>query len=306
MADSPIAAARPFDRVATDAALRHLARAPEPPWLHREVARRMGERLEIIRVQPERLIDWWGFLGAGADVLERVYPKARRLVVEPNPALLARGRSAAERPWWTIRGWGRSSPEVVLDTGEIQLRAQLIWANMMLHAVADPPALFEHWEQLLGADGFVMFSCLGPGTLRELRAFYQRLGWSSPTPAFVDMHDLGDMLVQAGFADPVMDQETLTVRWNDPETLLHELRALGRNTNPDRATGLRTPRYRARLVQALDALRSADGSIGLSFEVAYGHAFKAAPRLRADRPTTVSLEDMRAMVRSGKRSTPRG
>ena len=304
MADSPIAAARPFDRVATEAALRHLAKAPEAPWLHCEVARRMGERLEIIRVQPEWLIDWWSFLGAGAEVLERVYPKARGLVVEPNPALLGRSRSAAERPWWAIRGRGRHS-QAVLETDEIQLRAQLIWANMMLHAVADPPALFERWERLLGADGFVMFSCLGPGTLRELRALYQQLGWSSPTPAFVDMHDLGDMLVQAGFADPVMDQETLTVRWNDPETLLRELRALGRNTNPERATGLRTPRYRARLVQALDALRGADGSIGLSFEVAYGHAFKAAPRLRADRPTTVSLEDMRAMVRSGKRSTPR-
>ena len=304
MADSPIAAARPFDRVATEAALRHLAKAPEAPWLHCEVARRMGERLEIIRVQPEWLIDWWSFLGAGAEVLERVYPKARGLVVEPNPALLGRSRSAAERPWWAIRGRGRHS-QAVLETDEIQLRAQLIWANMMLHAVADPPALFERWERLLGADGFVMFSCLGPGTLRELRALYQQLGWSSPTPAFVDMHDLGDMLVQAGFADPVMDQETLTVRWNDPETLLRELRALGRNTNPERATGLRTPRYRARLVQALDALRGADGSIGLSFEVAYGHAFKAAPRLRTDRPTTVSLEDMRAMVRSGKRSTPR-
>jgi len=180
-----------------------------------------------------------------------------------------------------------------------------VWANMMLHASVDPAALIARWHRALGVDGFVMFSCLGPGTLRELRALYQQLGWSSPTPAFVDMHDFGDMLVQAGFADPVMDQETLTVRWNDPETLLRELRALGRNTHPDRPTGLRTPRYRARLVQALDALRSGDGSIGLSFEVAYGHAFKAAPRLRADRPTTVSLEDMRAMVRSGKRSTPR-
>jgi malonyl-CoA O-methyltransferase len=67
---------------------------------------------------------------------------------------------------------------------------------------------------------------------------------------------------------------------------------------------LRTPRHRARLVQALAGLRSADGSIGLSFEVAYGHAFKAPPRLRADRPTTVSLDDMRALVRAGRRSTP--
>jgi len=295
--------ARRLDATAVAAALRRLARVPQAPWLHGEVARRMAERLEIIRVQPEWLIDWWSFLGAGSDVLQRIYPHAGRIVVEPTVELLGRSRAAAERPWWAKLG-RRPSPELLLEGDDIQARVQLVWANLMLHAVADPPALFERWERLLGADGFVMFSCLGPGTLRELRALYARLGWPSPTPSFIDMHDLGDMLVHAGFADPVMDQETLTVRWTNPEVLLGELRALGRNTNPERAPGLRTPRHRARLVQALAGLRSADGSIGLSFEVAYGHAFKAPPRLRADRPTTVSLDDMRALVRAGRRSTP--
>ena len=151
---------------------------------------------------------------------------------------------------------------------------------MMLHAVVDPVALIERWHGLLRVDGFVMFSCLGPGTLRELRTLYARLGWPAPTPGFVDMHDLGDMLVQAGFADPVMDQETLTLRWPDAHALLRELRSLGGNTAPDRVQGLRTPRWRELLVQELQTLAAPDGSIGLSFEVAYGHAFKAAPRLR--------------------------
>ena len=69
-------------------------------------------------------------------------------------------------------------------------------------------ALFERWQRALAVDGFVMFSCLGPGTLRELRALYARLGWRAPAQDFIDMHDLGDMLVHAGFADPVMDQES--------------------------------------------------------------------------------------------------
>jgi malonyl-CoA O-methyltransferase len=117
------------------------------------------------------------------------------------------------------------------------------------------------------------------------------------------MHDLGDMMMQAGFADPVMDQETLTLRYASAQAALDELRTLGGNTSPDRMQGLRTPRWRRLLERELDALRGADGKLGLSFEVAYGHAFKVAPRLRVGEATTVSLEDMRAMVRSG-RPTP--
>ena len=173
----------------------------------------------------------------------------------------------------------------------------MVWANMMLHAVVDPPKLFARWHGLLKNEGFVAFSCLGPDTLRELRKLYAALRWPPPTPGFVDMHDLGDMMVGAGFADPVMEQETLTLTWVDVETLLLELRQLGGNTAPDRFVGLRTPRWRQRLVAALGANAGADGRISLSVEVAYGHGFKAAPRARAGEPVAVSLDDMRAMVR---------
>jgi malonyl-CoA O-methyltransferase len=158
--------------------------------------------------------------------------------------------------------------------------------------------LIERWHGLLRVDGFVMFSCLGPGTLRELRALYARLGWPAPTPGFIDMHDLGDMLVHAGFADPVMDQETLTLQWDSPGALLAELRSLGTNAAPDRIAGLRTPRWRERLERELESLAGPDGKIGMSFEVAYGHAFKAGPRIRPGESTTVSLDDMRSMVRA--------
>jgi malonyl-CoA O-methyltransferase len=97
-----------------------------------------------------------------------------------------------------------------------------------------------------------------------------------------------------------MDQETLTLQWDSPAALLEELRWLGGNTAPDRAAGLRTPRWQRRLEHELQALAGADGKLGLSFEVAYGHAFKAAPRLRADAPTMLSLADMRAMLKSGR------
>ncbi len=281
---------------AVDAALRRMARAPAPPWLHAEVARRMAERLGWIRVQPQRIVDWWSFLGAGGELLDRAYPKAQRVVVEPTAGLVERSAALHRPRWWSARRVEVHGEGETIDGG-----AQLVWANMMLHAVRNPPALLAHWESLLAADGFVMFSCLGPGSLRGLADLYARLGWPEPMAGFVDMHDLGDMLVHAGFADPVMDQETLVLTWPDATALLAELRGLGANASPDRPAGLRTPRWKARLADALGGLAGPDGRLRLELEVAYGHAFKAAPRMRADAPTTVSLDDMRALVRAGRR-----
>ncbi|HRO04797.1 MAG TPA: hypothetical protein PLS69_14445, partial [Terricaulis sp.] len=164
-------------------------------------------------------------------------------VFEPDDALLARSREAAQRPWWTAR---RGAAVEVRGDEPQAGTAQLLWANMMLHAIADLPALLERWQRALAVDGFLMFSTLGPDTLRELHALYRRLGWPAPGAAFVDMHDLGDMLIDAGFADPVMDQERLTLTWGSPQALLAELRQLGANASAARFAGLRTPRWRAR------------------------------------------------------------
>jgi malonyl-CoA O-methyltransferase len=115
------------------------------------------------------------------------------------------------------------------------------------------------------------------------------------------MHDLGDMLVAAGFADPVMDQERLSLTWATPEALLGELRTLGGNADPARFAGLRTPRWRARLLDALRERAGADGRITLEFELVYGHAFNPPPRAKLTGETHVPLDDLRAMVRSGRR-----
>ena len=290
--------ARRLDPIAVQAALRRLHRAAQPPWLHGEVARRMAEKLQLILRQPALVLDWRSALGAGDALLEQVYPNAQRVRVEPDAAWVARSCEQARRPWWATLRRAGGAVKVVAEADDIAAGAGLIWCNMALHAVVDPIPLFERWQHLLRVDGFVMFSCLGPGTLRELRALYQRLGWPAPTPGFIDMHDLGDMLVHAGFADPVMDQETLTLRWDNPRALLAELHSLGGNTAPDRIKGLRTPRWRARLEREIESIAAPDGTLGLSFEVAYGHAFKTAEHRRSTEPTTVSLDDMRAMVRS--------
>jgi malonyl-CoA O-methyltransferase len=179
----------------------------------------------------------------------------------------------------------------------------MLWANMVLHAAADPVALMAQWHRALAVDGFLMFSTLGPDSLLELREVYAAAGWPAPHPPHVDMHDIGDQLVQQGFADPVMDQETLRLHWSGPEALLAELRALGANLGVDRAPGLRTPRWRARLLGALRERVGPDGRITMRFELVYGHAFKAAPRPAPGAPVAVPLEQVRATLGSHRRGS---
>lgn len=264
------------------------------PWLHQEVARRMAERLSLIRLQPQRLIDWWSAAGGSAELLAQQYPRAQLIAVEPAPEFAVR---RARAPWW--KRLSAPSPLVVADDGVAGLApAQALWANMVLHWIDDIPKLLARWQAAIEVDGFLMFSCFGPDTLRELRALYAREQIGVPASAFVDMHDLGDALVHAGFADPVMDMQMLRLTWPDAQALLQELRGLGGNTAPQRFMGLHTRRWREHLEASLQAaLAGPDGRLTLSFEILFGHAFKPMPRARLSARTEVALDDMRAMVR---------
>lgn len=294
---------RLVDEAAVVALQHRLGRLPAPPWLHAEIAGRMAERLALFRMSPNRVVDWGSFLGAGAPLLTAAYPNAALVALESSDALARRSRQALKSPWWTGRRWKAPPVQVGVDLADPDpADAQLVWANMALHAVKDPPALMQRWHRMLAAGGFVMFSCLGPDTVRELRSLYARLGWPVPTIDFVDMHDLGDMLLHAGFADPVMDQETLTVHWDSPQALIGDLRMLGGNASPMRFSGLRTPRWLARLHGELDrSVRDANGRLGLTFEIVYGHAFKAAAKAEVPAETQVSLEEMRRLMREARR-----
>lgn len=282
-----------------EAAARHQGRRlarqhPQPSWLHQEVAQRMLERLPVIKLQPQRVLQSQALLGGGDEGLRQLYPKARQAWWESDEALRALAQQRLKRSLWqSLTGGANATSPEQPEPGW----AQLLWANMGLHGVADKPALLARWHAALAVDGFLMFSCLGPDSFMELRPLYAREGWGEPAPAWVDMHDLGDMLVHAGFADPVMDQEHLRLTWGSPEDLLRDLRALGGNLAARRFAGLRTPRWRDRLLAGLESLRGTDGRLGLSVELVYGHAFKPQPRVKLAAQTEVSLDQMRAMVR---------
>lgn len=295
------AAARSIDEVAVATVQRRLARSATPPWLHAEIAGRMAERLQLFKTAPRCVVDWSSFLGAGAPQLTAAFPDAALIAVEPHDMLLERSRRALHTPWWHARRWRAPAATAVLAAQAPSVEAQLVWSNMALHAAADPLALMQRWQRMVSPGGLVMFSCLGPDSLRELTSLYAQMQWPAPTLPFVDMHDLGDMLVHAGLADPVMDQEHLTVHWDSASALCSDLRLLGGNVSPDRYTGLRTPRWRAALHQALEALRDPSGRLALTFEVVYGHAFKAEAEVMAPAVTQVPLEEMRRLVRASRK-----
>jgi malonyl-CoA O-methyltransferase len=291
-----IAGPRAIDARALARHARRLALSEAAPWLHLEVATRMAERLPIIKLQPKRVLQWSAFLGGAGQQLASVYPQAEQLCVEPSSDLHARSVALSKRAWWQLWRGGAElavqAPEAV-EAG----RAELVWANMCLHASPDLPAALQAWHAALAVDGFVMLSCLGPDSFVELRPVFEGMGWGRTAPDWWDMHDIGDAMVTAGFADPVMDQERINLTWADGEALLRDLRALGGNLAPSRFGACRGRAWRQKLLAELERLRGADGRLKLSLELVYGHAFKPKPRLRVSAETSLSLEEMRAMVR---------
>jgi malonyl-CoA O-methyltransferase len=230
------------------------------------------------------------------------YPKARGFVVEPDPA-----RAAVARERLGAQGWRRFLPAGAGTqfTAPPPASLEMLWSNMQLHMAAEPQELMRQWQQALAVDGFLMFSCLGPDSLKELRALYAQLGWPPPGHEFTDMHDWGDMLVQGGFAEPVMDMERITLAYETPQRLLQELRELGANLHPARFPALRGRRWHERLQAALaEQLRGPDGKLMLTFEIIYGHALKPLPRPRMGEQSAVSLQDMRSMLQGDRRGRP--
>lgn len=329
-----------MDEAALRRAARRMRAAGEPAWLHGEIARRMARRLLLLKARPQRVLLWDEALGGGRSELLAAYegdiwpsagPRTWRaawrsiwrpiwrpecvevLTDEGAPAGNAASPQRAGPAGYAGAGWGswmqalrrrlHGAQGVRVAAGALPAAsAQLLWANMVLHFEADPLHTMRQWQQALTVEGCVMFSTLGPGTLIELQRLHDELGFGPALTPQVDMHDLGDLLLRAGFADPVMDQETLVLSWSDAHAALRELRSLGANAHPRRLAGLRSPRAHARWLRALQSRAGADGRISLSFEIAYGHAFRPPERVRLEGETRIGLQQMRDMVRPASAS----
>ncbi len=259
-----------------------LRNAPTDP-LTREVARRMDERLDYVRINPRRILDLGCGTGADQEALGKRYPKAQRILADYALPALVR----AQPPRSGLRSlFSRRAQQaaVCADAQALPLATgcvSLVWSNLMLNWLTDPmPALAEA-HRVLETGGLLMFSTLGPDTLRQLRtAFGDDAG--RRVHRFIDMHDLGDALVRAGFADPVMDMDMLTITYPDADALLNDLRLTGtNNASRSRPRGLSGRAEWAAVHARLDALRQ-PGGIAISFEIVQGHAWRAEPKKSAD------------------------
>lgn len=245
-------------------------------FLLRETERRLLERLEVVRLQPGTILDVGCGLGRSLAALAQRYPqasllgcdqawqvaaRAQRALTPSARGLLARFRRGPVQPMASIFAADAHALPLAASS------ADLVWSNLAFHWFVDPPRVVDEWYRVIRPDGLLTFTVLGVDSLAELRAAGAR------TMAFPDMHDIGDLLVGAGFAEPVMDVERITFTYRSPSALLADVRALGGNALTTRFRGLLGRSRRGEWLQALDCARDAAGMLRLSIELIFGHAW---------------------------------
>ena len=261
--------------------------------LAREVERRMAARLDLVRHRPRRIVDAGCGTGSGAPLLGARYPEAEYLGIDFARNALRqarRGESLGARLRARIGGSKRLY--VCADLSRLPLRdrsAGLLWSNLALAWAADPSRALAEFSRVLDPGGLLMFSTYGPDTLKELRDAFRSVDAQPHLHAFDDMHDLGDLLLAAGFADPVMDMELMTLSYADVASLVRDLRESGQtNVASGRRRGLMARTAWDRMVRAYESLRRG-ARLPATFEIVYGHAWKGATHASEPRAKTIAL-----------------
>lgn len=256
-----------FDR----AAPRYAAQAV----LQREVRERLHERLEYFRLAPERILDLGAGPAASASAVSARYPKAQYLALDLSLAMLAQ-RPSPRWPWRRRRAVPVCGDMHALPLADASI--DLIVSSLALQWSGDPEPVFAECARVLRPGGLILFSSLGPDTLKELRA---ALGPDAPVNTFLDMHDVGDAMIRAGLGAPVLDVEHLTLCYNDARSVMRDLKDIGASyAGPPRRSGLAGRSWLRRVEKRYETFRS-EGRLPATFEVVYGHGFRPE---RGDRP----------------------
>ncbi|MBI5429738.1 MAG: malonyl-ACP O-methyltransferase BioC [Nitrosomonadales bacterium] len=251
--------------------------------MQREVCSRMLERLDYIRMKPLSILDAGSGTGWGTRQLAQRYPAAQVVALDIAIGMLhtARGRSG----WWRKLFGGEKQLQLCADIEALPVAAnsvEMVWSNLAVQWCNDLPATFTELHRVLKVDGLLMFSTFGPDTLKELRIAFNGVDEHNHLNRFADMHDIGDMLMASGFAEPVMDMEMLTLTYGDVRAVLQDLKTIGaHNATAGRNRGLMGKQAWARLIENYERLRN-NGKLPATFEVVYGHAWKPQPRTTRD------------------------
>lgn len=237
--------------------------------VQREVGARLLERLDLIKLKPTMVVDIGCATGAITAMLLKKYRQAQVVCLELSPGMVAAARKRA--PWLRpLRGVVGEPETLPLANAS----CDLIFSNLALPWCLDLERVFAEFRRVLKPGGALLFSTLGPDTLIELRCGWQAADLHNHVNAFFDMHDIGDALVRARLAEPVLDTERLTLTYPAVDRLMRDLKALGAsNVTAGRARGLTGKGRLQALRDAYERFRRADGLLPVTCEVVYGHAW---------------------------------
>ena len=257
--------------------------------LQREVGARLLERLTLFHHAPRVILDvgcGTGWLGAK---LANHYRGARLVNIDLAHAMVSRARGCFSPLWWRFRGHNF----VCGDAEQLPFADasfDMLFSNLTLQWCSDLATTFSEFRRVLKPRGLLLFSTLGPDTLKELRAAWAAVDDQEHVNTFVDMHDVGDAMIRNRLADPVMDREDLVMTYRDSATLLRDLKGIGtHNTNPGRTNGLTGRRKIEALFSAYEQCRAEDGRLPATYEILYGHAWRAGEEYLPQPPGEVRV-----------------
>jgi malonyl-CoA O-methyltransferase len=266
--------------------------------MHTHVRRDLLARLELMAISPRVILDAGAGTGHASRALKARYRKGLVIALDSSRQML---RVAAAR-----QSWLRRFEVVCGDAENVPLSdgcVDLIVSNLMLQW-CDPDAVFSEFRRILSPQGLLCFTTLGPDTLRELRSAWSQVDDDAHVNPFADMHDIGDALVRAGFASPVLDVEHVTLSYTDVHRVAADLRAVGaRHAGRSRLKGLSSPRKFAAMQAAYEQFRR-EGRLPATYEVVFAHAWAptAGSRRTAGDAREVSLEDIKRQLKIRRRS----
>jgi len=237
-------------------------------FLCAEVRSRMFERLQLIDMQPQVILDLGSGTGASTAPLQQHFPQALIVELDWSEPMLARATKASAN---CICADGHLLP--LADAS-----VDVVVSNLMLPGCADPAAVFMEVRRILRSPGLFLFTTLGPDSLKELRRAWAKIDRLPHVHDHDDMHIIGDVLVQAGFREPVMDVEMLTVNYREIAALATDLRSMAAtNFARNRARGLTTPRQWQEFTNYLEQNRTEAGKLPVTAELITGQAWTGDP-----------------------------
>ncbi|HEY9103620.1 malonyl-ACP O-methyltransferase BioC [Chitinimonas sp.] len=246
--------------------------------LQREVADRMLERLDLVKLAPQRMLDAGSGTGYAGPRLRARYKDARLIELDLalNMLQVAAGKVGLLDKVFTRRNW-----QVCADLEALPLAdnsQELVWSSLAIQWLNEPDRAFREFHRVLRPEGLLMFSSFGPDTLLELKQAFAAVDDKPHVNRFIDMHDLGDALSHAGFSAPVMDMEKIVLTYGDVKAVMRDLKAIGaHNVALGRNRGLMGKQAFQRACDAYEKLRR-DGRLPATYEVVYGHAWKPMPK----------------------------